>query len=242
MNVVNVLKRIVFPHSYSEEAYIAFLRKKNVLIGEKVKIWSPNHTFIDTTKPYLIKIGNYVKITQGVSILAHDYSHSVMRRKFGEFRGGTLPVSIGDNVFIGMNATILMGTTIGNNCIVGANSLVSGEFPDDVVIGGQPAKIICTIDELWKKTSDKWLDDAIRVAKTIYANKGSAPTMEEMSDAYICLYMPRTEENIEKYRVFFDLSGDDFEDYKNVVLNTEPRFDGFDEFLKICDFKNNNSK
>lgn len=172
MNIKQIVRKIVLPNTYSEEAYINYLRKRHVLVGNNVKIWSPNHTFIDDTKPYLIKIGDNCKITQGVSILAHDYSHSVMRRKFGYFRGGTLPVNIGNNVFIGYNATILMGTTIGNNCIVGANSLVRGLYPDDSVIAGNPAKVICTIDELWEKTSRRWVEDAKRVAKAIYVNKG----------------------------------------------------------------------
>lgn len=235
MKCIDLIRRIVLPNTYSEEAYIRFLRSKHVLIGDHVKIWSPNHTYIDTTKPYLIKIGDYVKITQGVSILAHDYSHSVLRRQFGEFRGGTLPVSIGNNVFIGYNSTILMGTIIGNNCIVGANSLVSGLYPDNSVIAGCPGKIICTTSELWEKTTSKWVHDAKVVAKTIYKNKGNiAPTMEEMSDAYICLYLPRTEENVEKYRKFFDLSGDDYDEYKEKFMNSDPIYKNFNEFLSDC--------
>ena len=52
------------------------------------------------------------------------------------------PVSIGENCFIGMNSIILKGTVIGNNSIVGAGSVVCGCFPDNVVIAGNPAKII----------------------------------------------------------------------------------------------------
>ena len=215
MDIKSLIKRIVLPNTYSEEAYIRYLRSKKILVGDNVKIWSPNHTFIDDTKPYLIKIGNNVKITQGVSILAHDYSRSVLRRQYGIFKGGTLPVNIGDNVFIGYNTTILMGTTIGNNSIIGANSLVKGVFPDNSVIAGNPARVICTIDKLWEKESENWVKNAKIVARQIYINKGGVmPTIEEMSDAYVCLYLPRTEENINKYKKFFALTGDDFEDYK----------------------------
>lgn len=65
--------------------------------------------------------------------------------------GDSLPVSIGDNVFIGEHVTILMGTTIGNNYIVDANSLVKGTFPDNVVITGNPAKIVCTFEAYYKR-------------------------------------------------------------------------------------------
>ena len=51
-------------------------------------------------------------------------------------------IKVGDNVFIGINCTILPNTNIGNNCIVGAGSVVRGDFPDNSVIVGNPAKTI----------------------------------------------------------------------------------------------------
>lgn len=52
------------------------------------------------------------------------------------------PVKIGNNCWIGSSATILPGVTLGDNVTVGANSVVTKSFPDNVVIGGCPAKII----------------------------------------------------------------------------------------------------
>ena len=49
---------------------------------------------------------------------------------------------IGNDCFIGMNSIILKGTTLGNNVIVGAGSVVHGHFPDNVIIAGNPAKIV----------------------------------------------------------------------------------------------------
>ena len=51
-------------------------------------------------------------------------------------------VIIGDNVWICINSVILKGTTIGNNCIVSANSVVKGNFPDNVLIQGNPAVVV----------------------------------------------------------------------------------------------------
>lgn len=51
-------------------------------------------------------------------------------------------IIIGKGCWIGAKATILDGTRIGNGCIVAAGAVVRGEFPDNVIIGGVPAKII----------------------------------------------------------------------------------------------------
>ncbi len=54
----------------------------------------------------------------------------------------TRAVEIGENVFIGCNCIILKGSKIGNNCVIGAGSVVSGQFEDNCVIAGNPAKVI----------------------------------------------------------------------------------------------------
>lgn len=92
--IKNIVKRLFFPNTYSNDAFIKYLRKNKVLVGENVTIYSPNHTTIDTRKPYLISIGDNCKITKGVTILAHDYSISTVRRVYGLFIGGSLPTSI----------------------------------------------------------------------------------------------------------------------------------------------------
>ncbi len=199
MNIKNLLKRIIDPNHYSSEAYIQYLRNSGVHIGEKTIVYAPRHTSIDIQKPHLISIGSYCKITTGVIILAHDYSISVARRVFGEFIGGTAPTKIGDNCFLGMNSIILPGTTIGNNCIVGAGSVVGGKYPDNVVIAGNPARVVCTLDEYYQKRKNRWVDDAKRCALEIYHNTGRLPTIEEMKDGFYWLYAPRTQESVESH-------------------------------------------
>ena len=52
------------------------------------------------------------------------------------------PITIGEGCFIGANSIILKGTTLGNNVVVGAGSVVNGSFPDNVIIAGNPAKVV----------------------------------------------------------------------------------------------------
>ncbi|KAL3945408.1 MAG: hypothetical protein SGBAC_000541 [Bacillariaceae sp.] len=54
----------------------------------------------------------------------------------------TAPIAIGDNAWIGANATICPGVTLGNNVVVGAGAVVTKSFGDNVVIAGVPAKVI----------------------------------------------------------------------------------------------------
>lgn len=56
------------------------------------------------------------------------------------------PTSIGDNVWVGENVSILMGARVGNGSIVGANSVVNKTFPDYCIIAGAPARIIKQYD------------------------------------------------------------------------------------------------
>ncbi len=230
------LKKIIFPNTYSMDAYISYLKRNKVIIGDNCIIYAPNHTQIDIRKPYLIKIGSNVKITSGVTILAHDYSVSVQRIKFGEFVGGSLPVTIGNNVFIGTKATILMGTEIGDNCIIGANSVVKGNFPSGSVIAGNPAKVIMKIDEMYERNKCRWIENAKKCALAIKANSGHVPTIREMSDGYAWLYLERNQISIKKYKEFFKLSGDNYNDIVDAFMKSKPYFSSYRDFLLECGF------
>lgn len=56
-------------------------------------------------------------------------------------------ITIHENVFIGLRVTILPNTTIEKNCIIGAGSVIKGHIPEGSVVVGNPAKIICTMQE-----------------------------------------------------------------------------------------------
>lgn len=95
---------------------------------------------------FLIEIGNNVTFSIKVTLLAHDASTKMLT---GYTKIGKIKIS--DNVFIGANTTVLPNVTIGNNSIIGANSVVTKDIPDNVVVAGNPAKIICDIDSYRNK-------------------------------------------------------------------------------------------
>jgi len=55
------------------------------------------------------------------------------------------PITIGDNCWIGGHSTINPGVTLGNNVIVASGAVVVKSFGDNVVIGGNPAKVLKVI-------------------------------------------------------------------------------------------------
>ena len=91
-----------------------------------------------------IEIGDDTLIGGNVKILDNDF-HPVepdARRMNDNTKLGVAPICIGKNCFIGVNAIILKGTQLGDNCVVGAGSVVTGKFPANSVIAGNPAKVI----------------------------------------------------------------------------------------------------
>jgi acetyltransferase-like isoleucine patch superfamily enzyme len=57
------------------------------------------------------------------------------------------PIAIGDNVWIGANATVLPGVTIGSNAVIAAGAVVAKDVPENAVAGGVPAKNLRMIEE-----------------------------------------------------------------------------------------------
>ena len=62
----------------AENRLVNHLKLGGVKIGNKIKIYGATSVVIDETRPWLLTIGNNVRITHGVQILTHDYSKSVL--------------------------------------------------------------------------------------------------------------------------------------------------------------------
>lgn len=160
MRLTKLIRRLAYGPKGSSVEYIAHLRAQGMVIGDNTVIYSPTHCVIDVTRPWMIEIGDNVSITEGVTILTHGYDWSVFKGKYGHVLGSAGRVKIGDNVFIGMNTTILKGVTIGCNVVIGANSLINKDVPDDCVVVGNPQHVICTIDEYLEKRRAVQIDEA----------------------------------------------------------------------------------
>ena len=105
------------------------------------------------TEPYLISLGDNVHIASNVTFVNHDVTAQMFRYidqnySIKERKGS---ISIGNNVFIGANSTILYDVHIGNNVIIGACSLVNHDIPDGVVAAGVPCRIIGSFDSYKNK-------------------------------------------------------------------------------------------
>lgn len=234
----NYFIRFIHPNRYSSEAYTKHLRKHGCSVGEGTYFFSPLDTQIDLSRPFLLEIGNYCKITSGVHILTHDYSRSVIRTKFKKIFNSAKLTKIGDNVFIGIRTIILPGVSIGNNVIIGAGSVISRDIPDNVVVAGNPAKVIMTIDKYYQNRNEKYLNEAVIYAQRFQNMTGRYPTFSEMGD-FFPLYYKGKIENLKKYGLNIRCNGDNKEDFYSSYIYNVPEFNSFDDFLSYVQKKQN---
>lgn len=137
---------------------VNYLRKKRIFgeIGENV-------TIMDRRIPLyakLIRIHNNVRLASNVTFATHDITHYVLRKLPGADMGNS-PETIGcieimDNVFIGTNVTIVGGVRIGPKAIVAAGAVVTKDVPENSVVGGVPARYICSFDEWLEKRKEQY--------------------------------------------------------------------------------------
>jgi acetyltransferase-like isoleucine patch superfamily enzyme len=93
-----------------------------------------------------IVIGDRVTVGANSIIIDTDF-HPLYpeQRRLRPNEASTNPITIEDDVFIGMQCLILKGVTLGRGCVVGAGSVVTKSIPPQVICAGNPARVIRTL-------------------------------------------------------------------------------------------------
>lgn len=127
-----LIKKFFFNKTDEPNKY-SINRDKYLNIGENVRFMGEN--ILDKVNPQLVFIGNHCVVGYRSSILTHCPI------------GGPSTAKIGDYVWLGFDVTVMPGSQIANNTVVGGGSVVTKKFPENVIIAGNPARIIRELTE-----------------------------------------------------------------------------------------------
>lgn len=112
----------------------------NIYVGDEF-LANFNVTILDI---HPVRMGDNVWI--GPNTLITTVGHPLSPKGRRQHLGIAQPVTIGNDVWIGGNCTILPGVTIGNNVVVAAGAVVTGDVPDNCLVGGVPARMLRKIE------------------------------------------------------------------------------------------------
>ena len=127
-------------YRYRQRKWWDNLRESGMQLGTGINL--PLSTWIDTSHCFLISIGDNCGFGENCAILAHDAmpNEYIDATKIGF-------VKIRESCHFGMRTVILPGVEIGPRSIVGSNAVVINDIPPETVAGGNPAKVICSLDK-----------------------------------------------------------------------------------------------
>jgi acetyltransferase-like isoleucine patch superfamily enzyme len=136
MRLPQIIKKVVRRlGSMVGDLRIAYLRAAGISIGKDCMIsWGAK---LDVSGGCIV-IGDRCTITHGCIILSHDRA----KKRIDPTDKGQGIVRVGNDVFIGVNSVILRDVTIGDYAIIGAGSVVTKDVPPQVVVAGNPARVI----------------------------------------------------------------------------------------------------
>lgn len=233
MSLKSIIRRIAYGAKAESESYIEYLRSLGMKIGSDCIIYAPTKTLIDEQYPWMITIGDHVRITEGVKILTHDYSWSVLKNYQGCVLGASGVVEIGDNVFIGMNTIIERNVKIGDNVVVGAGSVVTKDCEPNAVYAGIPAKKIMDLDEFLEKRRVKQKAEAKKLAEKYYECFHRKPKPEVFHE-YFMLF--ETNNSVLQNGIFVNKLrlGDTEEQSITYMKEHTPEFSNYEEFMRYC--------
>ncbi|MEI7825727.1 MAG: acyltransferase [Chlorobiaceae bacterium] len=133
------------PHFFSTYSYIEARNKNSkVTIGDGSWI---NNGFCAIAEHTSIEIGSRVLIGTNVEIIDSDFHGLQVRERLMSKPEWSRKVQIKDDVFIGSNVKITKGVTIGIGAVVANGSVVAKDVPAYTVVGGNPARVIKTLEQ-----------------------------------------------------------------------------------------------
>lgn len=136
---------------YNDYTIAEYFRHQGAKIGAGCRIMIRSFG----SEPFLVSIGDHCTIAPDAALVTHDGAAWLFTeedptiQRFGK-------ITIGDNCFIGIRATIMPGVTIGANSIVGACSLVSRDVPPNTVVAGCPAISIGDVATYRRRVEEAW--------------------------------------------------------------------------------------
>lgn len=140
--------------------FAAYWKSRKLLfsIGDKCTI----NIGVNITDPAYVRIGDNCSLS-ACTLLGHDAVVRIFNNVYGISLDAVGKIDIKDNSFIGHGAIVMPNTTIGPNSVVAAGAVVTKDVPPNSVVGGVPAKHICTTEELLRRLQDRsktypWID------------------------------------------------------------------------------------
>ena len=124
---------------------------------------------------------------------------------------------------------------IGNNVVIGAGSIVTRDVPDNCVVCGNPAKTICSIDELYKKRKNEFQTCAFELARSYYEKYKIIPPKEIFRDYFTLFYNGDIEADIipDQWRRVAERGGNRIKTGA-FIREHKPEFESFNAFIKTA--------
>lgn len=120
-----------------------------------------NHFFANRNCQFLdggkITFGDYVFIAPNCCFTTAEHALDVEQRNEG--LEVALPITIGNNVWIGAGVTVLGGVTIGDNTVIAAGSVVTKDIPSGVLAAGVPCRVLREITEADKEKYQRYIGE-----------------------------------------------------------------------------------
>lgn len=155
--------------------YFQVLRARGMKLAEDASI--QDGFFFDPSHCYLIEIQSGCTLAPNVRLVAHDAS---TKRPLGFTRLGRIIIEEG--CFIGESVVILPNVTIGRDSVIGAGSVVTRSIPPGSVAAGNPARVLCTLEEYVRRQSAR-LENARRFSADYWVENAGPDKLAEVARA-----------------------------------------------------------